>query len=121
MIASAVVEPPPAPPVEPPKPIALAPVPERHRRIRRGLGHVSIPAGAPAAVLALKSCQCRWPSGDPRGADFAYCCDPTEPGDSYCADHKELVRGKGTQVERRALEGWTSSFKKRTARTGVYL
>lgn len=39
------------------------------------------------AVVNLKNHQCRWPMGDPKAADFRYCCKAKKPGAAYCDEH----------------------------------
>ncbi len=41
-------------------------------------------------LLALKNNDCRWPIGDPRAADFKFCCETRKPGKSYCDAHFAL-------------------------------
>lgn len=35
--------------------------------------------------------ECCYPIGDPGTKAFRFCCDPTEPGRSYCLDHCKLA------------------------------
>jgi GcrA cell cycle regulator len=41
------------------------------------------------AFSRLERNSCRWPSGDPCGTNFSFCCAPTADG-RYCAAHTEL-------------------------------
>jgi len=49
--------------------------------------------GVPAEGVMLTDLErhhCRWPSGDPRSADFRYCGGPRIDGLSYCASHHRI-------------------------------
>jgi len=37
----------------------------------------------------LTASMCRWPIGDPREDDFAFCGDRRESGQSYCKEHND--------------------------------
>lgn len=50
--------------------------------------------GAPAAILALRLGDCRWPIGDPGAPSFRFCCASTRPGRSYCAGHEALASSR---------------------------
>lgn len=67
--------------------------------------------GTAAAVAALGTAQCRWPTGMPGSDGFSFCCAPvTDPagepvyGQSYCATHRGLAYGRGTPSERGAVK-----------------
>ena len=46
----------------------------------------------------LKPRMCRWPSGDPKSADFGFCGAKTVAGIPYCAEHtKVALSGRNTQ------------------------
>lgn len=45
-----------------------------------------IPANEGADIVSLGRRDCRWPIGDPKAADFAFCGRPVERG-AYCAIH----------------------------------
>ena len=45
----------------------------------------------------LKDRQCRWPIGDPRDADFAFCGCPAQPGLPYCAEHAKIAYQMATR------------------------
>jgi GcrA cell cycle regulator len=38
-------------------------------------------------VESLESCDCRWPIGDPRHADFHFCGAQQVLGRPYCSEH----------------------------------
>ena len=53
----------------------------------------SAPAtGAAGAVGAIGFGDCRWPFGDPRDDNFHFCCERTNDGAVYCAEHSALAR-----------------------------
>ncbi len=39
----------------------------------------------------LKERMCRWPTGDPKDADFHFCGCPSVPGIPYCAEHAKAA------------------------------
>ena len=39
----------------------------------------------------IRESACRWPLGDPRGRDFAFCGLPPAEGHSYCAGHCRMA------------------------------
>lgn len=50
------------------------------------------PRGAVAAVMGRGSNQCGFPIGDPRNADFRFCCAVVEhEGATYCPAHQAIV------------------------------
>lgn len=58
---------------------------------------LGLKAAAPAkqkehiTILDLTDRICRWPTGDPKKADFRFCGHPVERGMRYCAKHRELA------------------------------
>ena len=42
------------------------------------------------AVLSLKANDCRYPLGTVGDEDFKFCCEPQQPGKSYCTEHHQL-------------------------------
>jgi GcrA cell cycle regulator len=46
--------------------------------------------GVSAAVQSLRSGACKWPIGDPKDADFHFCCAPMK-GKAYCDAHAKLA------------------------------
>lgn len=42
-------------------------------------------------MIELKERMCRWPSGDPKDEDFAFCGCNTVPGLPYCEDHAKMA------------------------------
>ncbi len=43
------------------------------------------------SLVALTDCTCRWPLGDPKSGDFAFCGLPALPRKPYCADHAKIA------------------------------
>lgn len=43
------------------------------------------------SLLELAQGKCRWPIGDPGGADFAFCGNEAIAGFSYCAGHARMA------------------------------
>ena len=87
-------------PPKPPRPRRGAAGPPRRRPPAR-TGR-RLPAGAPcpppwdpgpglvADLLDLRPGDCRWPLGDPRAPNFAFCGRPAEGG-PYCGGHRRLA------------------------------
>lgn len=42
-------------------------------------------------MIELKERMCRWPSGDPKDEDFAFCGCETVTGLPYCEDHAKMA------------------------------
>lgn len=42
-------------------------------------------------MIELKERMCRWPSGDPKDEDFAFCGCSSVPGLPYCEDHAKMA------------------------------
>lgn len=42
-------------------------------------------------VSTLEACDCRWPIGDPRHADFHFCGAQQVLGRPYCSEHLALA------------------------------
>jgi GcrA cell cycle regulator len=59
--------------------------------VRRSMIAPSAAHGA-AALVALPDNACRWPSGDPAEADFAFCAAPRLRLKPYCSVHMRLSR-----------------------------
>lgn len=56
------------------------------------------PAYLPPAALAVSALSpraCRWPIGEPRSADFAFCGAERLARGSYCARHARVARRPG--------------------------
>ena len=68
--------------VEPPRPPKPQPVTDP--AIKEAL---ALPGLAPVLISALSSDQCRWPVGDPKDPDFAFCGRLKGPEGSYCPAH----------------------------------
>jgi hypothetical protein len=54
----------------------------------------------PVTIIDLGEGMCRWPIGDPRSAEFAYCGAPAAK--SYCAGHRAIAYMPPTMT---ALDG----------------
>lgn len=50
-----------------------------------------IPIGQRRTLLELNENTCRWPIGDPGGADFFFCGGPPIGGLPYCAYHSRIA------------------------------
>lgn len=50
-----------------------------------------ITGGARAAVSALEANSCRWPTGDPKTADFGFCGRDHAKGLPYCEHHARMA------------------------------
>lgn len=75
-------------PVEPVQALIVVPQPKPTRDPAiRGYGVRD------AILLMPAHGACRWPVGDPKDADFHFCCDPCLPTQSYCDEHKVLADG----------------------------
>lgn len=42
-------------------------------------------------LIELRERMCRWPSGDPKDEDFAFCGCQSVPGLPYCEDHAKIA------------------------------
>lgn len=51
---------------------------------------VSLSDSTKKAVLSLKANSCRYPLGTVGDEDFHFCCQPQQPGKSYCTEHHQL-------------------------------
>ena len=58
-----------------PQPVDEIPVPEARRR----------------TILTLTSSTCRWPIGDPAGAEFYFCGAAADAGQPYCDHHAKMA------------------------------
>jgi GcrA cell cycle regulator len=62
---------------------------------------------------------CRWPLGDPRSGEFAYCGLTTAGGQSYCAGHHRMayqppkLRPKQALRERRMAPAFATAWRQR--------
>jgi GcrA cell cycle regulator len=63
----------------------------------------------------IRDSACRWPLGDPRSGDFAYCGLTPVGGQSYCAGHCQMAyrsaHARPIASERRGLRAVTSSWR----------
>src|SRR5208337_2727485 len=75
---------------KPPKPVVAMPDPNEYfKRMPDYTGR----RGVRNAIRRLKSSDCRWPYGDPKDANFHFCCRMAAVHDTprYCAYHKALA------------------------------
>ena len=56
------------------------------------------------SFLDVRDGQCRWPVGGRSLDEFRFCGEKSEVG-SYCREHHNRSRGRGTIGEQKALEG----------------
>lgn len=47
----------------------------------------TLPPGGGVSLLDLTEKMCKWPIGDPKEPDFAFCGLPSRPGSTYCPAH----------------------------------
>ena len=78
---------------EKPLPVIVRPA-NTDRPVKKGQG---------VKMSELRDRMCRWPSGDPRDADFSFCGCASVPGMPYCADHArtayQAARARVLQAE----------------------
>jgi GcrA cell cycle regulator len=56
----------------------------------------------------IRQSECRWPLGDPRSGDFAYCGLAPAEGRSYCAGHCRMAyRPPGAGARERQKQRWS--------------
>jgi GcrA cell cycle regulator len=56
----------------------------------------------------IRQSECRWPLGDPRSGDFAYCGLTPAEGRSYCAGHCRMAyRPPGAGARERQKQRWS--------------
>ena len=55
------------------------------------------PKPAPVRLVALAAKDCRWPIGDPKSKDFAFCGRDAKPGSPYCSEHEAKARVKNSR------------------------
>ena len=92
----------------PPKPIAKPDVKKKitgDNFFPPGPPPLSMRLGAGPAILALRINDCRWPSGDPSGEDFHFCCKPSRLNEPYCLEHATLAANKGSGM-RQVWQAW---------------
>ena len=80
---------PPKRPATSPKPPRLAPAKSLAPRPMDALLEVATEHGL-ATILSVRRCQCRWPFGEPGGADFSLCGRPITRG-AFCASHAAVA------------------------------
>jgi GcrA cell cycle regulator len=56
-----------------------------------------IPRGKDLKLEQLGPSMCRWPSGDPKAADFGFCGETSVPGFPYCATHAKIAYQTSTR------------------------
>lgn len=87
-----------APPAPPRPPKKVRPISDV--RIKAAL---ALPGLSPVMISDLSPNQCRWPVGDPKAADFAFCGRLKADGGSYCTEHHHAgVDHAATQRARRS-------------------
>jgi GcrA cell cycle regulator len=63
----------------------------------------------------IRDSACRWPLGDPRSGDFAYCGLTPIGGQSYCAGHCQMAyrspQARESPRERQGLRAIGSSWR----------
>jgi GcrA cell cycle regulator len=62
-------------------------------------------------IANLEPCDCRWPVGDPRHADFHFCGAQNVAGRPYCAEHN----AKAVETMRVRTPSTQPSFIRRAA------
>jgi len=88
-------------PIGPVMPVALPPAPPPEP-LPPPLFHPG-PVHLDNPVLALTRTSCRFPLGDPRHADFKFCCAPKLGVSPYCEDHHRIayaVKAAGAEAKR---------------------
>ncbi len=64
---------------------------------------IPLKSGKGVKMSDLKDRMCRWPSGDPRDANFSFCGCQSVPGLPYCPDHAkaayQAARARALQAE----------------------
>ena len=51
----------------------------------------AVPVSRRVQIMDLREGMCRWPLGDPTGADFCYCGASAMTGMPYCAHHAQVA------------------------------
>ncbi len=77
----------------PPPPLARDPrvKPEEESKAAWTFGEVEIGEMRRVRFEDIREFACRWPLGDPRSGDFAYCGLTPAEGQSYCAGHCRMA------------------------------
>jgi GcrA cell cycle regulator len=57
----------------------------------------------------IRQAECRWPLGDPRSGDFAYCGLTPAEGSSYCAGHCRMAYRPPTARPSRRERPWSKT------------
>jgi GcrA cell cycle regulator len=57
----------------------------------------------------IRQSECRWPLGDPRSGDFAYCGLTPAEGRSYCAGHCRIAYRPPTARQSRHVRRWSQA------------
>lgn len=71
----------------PPRPPKPSPASIRHSRTADVVAALALPGLAPVLISALAPSQCKWPVGDPKAADFAFCGRLKPLAGPYCTAH----------------------------------
>lgn len=74
-----------------PRPIIEAPAPAPVIDERKYKANEPLPGSRMLDIMQLRSNSCRWPLGDPRAPDFAYCGADAAIGRSYCPCHHRMA------------------------------
>lgn len=95
------------------KPAAKKPATPATPRIVREVAPVETPEplearrlenGEYATVLTLREGMCKWPIGDPAGAEFRFCGHSTKPGSAYCEAHAAQAYQPQTKRKRKPAD-----------------
>jgi GcrA cell cycle regulator len=86
-----------------------------HRRAAWTIGEVEVGEMRRLRLEDIRESACRWPLGDPRSGDFAYCGLTPVGGQSYCAGHCRMAyrspHARTIARERRGLRAIGSSWR----------
>jgi len=85
------------------RPIAFAPIGQRHLRETAGFA-ACFSTAATDAVLRLGPHDCKWPIGDPKAADFAFCGAPRDGEHPYCHHHRKQEKDRVKAATRRPAD-----------------
>jgi GcrA cell cycle regulator len=85
------------------------------RRAAWALGEVEIGEMRRLRFEDIREFACRWPLGDPRSGEFAYCGLAPAKGQSYCAGHCRMAyrapQARQSARERQGLRALASSWR----------
>ena len=106
----------PAPPPRP-RPVPVPPFVEREANAALAYTEAHIGEMRRVRFADMGGPACRWPLGDPRSGDFAYCGLQAAEGRSYCAGHCRLAyrptkgRARQSARERRGFGAFAGSWR----------